>query len=183
MDQIFAVLFVVYVAFAILSALIRQARTGPSVPPVVRPDVFPWPPWEGEEASREPSPPVVATGLPEKGSESKLERAGGEEKQALPVFRPAGEPSGTEVVQRQPEPVKLATEPGPGLSGSEGLFTRPEREMPVARADKPGVRGLVHRRVALTALSLREALILSELLGPPRAVRPYTPLPWRRERW
>ena len=55
MDRLFATLFVLYIAGSFLVAIIRKLRTepGPSLPPVVRPDAFPWP-LEGE-SDLEPS--------------------------------------------------------------------------------------------------------------------------------
>ena len=35
-------------------------------------------------------------------------------------------------------------------------------------------------KAALTPAKVREALILAEIVAPPRALRPYTPFPWRR---
>lgn len=165
MDRLFATLLTLYVLGAIIVAIIRRLRTGmgePTLPPVAHPDLFPWgprPEAEGEAergVDGEPSAGPASAGAPP------LER--GDTPSASVEGSPGPEPVlGPEALVRPHEP------PAP----ESLLAPRPE---PTAQGRTPAPAAAVR----LTPAAVREALIVSELLAPPRSLRPYRPWPRRR---
>lgn len=181
MEHIFGILFVVYAVYVVVAALIQRARAGrgPALPPVARPDLFPW--LDTDEAREKTQPDVAPVGPETAGAPP------GERRSPL-----SGEslPADIETVW-EAQGARLAAGEGPGEGAS---FERNLAHGPQDAAEwgaSPRRSGVsqsasaappLGSRVALSAASLREALIVSELLAPPRALRPYEPFDRRRPR-
>ena len=94
-----------------------------------------------------------------------------ERREPLPLERP------------QPQPAERGETPGPETLRPPAAEPPDRRwqDLPSPAAPRREAPGQRHRRaMRLSARSLREAVIVSELLAPPRALRPYTPFPQRR---
>src|SRR5690606_2580623 len=150
MDELIATLFGIYFVLAVLSAVIQRLRGGPGRS---------LPPAAGplEEATAtwpSPEPPARP-----------------ERREPLPLERP------------QPQPAEGGETPGPETLRPPAAEPPDRRwqDLPSPAAPRREAPGQRHRRaMRLSARSLREAVIVSELLAPPRALRPYTPFPQRR---
>lgn len=178
MEQLFAALFALYLAFAVLSAVLRKVRNGqgPSLPPVVDPDLFPWPLGDEEEeeadAAEPPGVPVtVQEGVDSKADAEPASRLPTRDVEAAPTSEPP-------VGEEEDSPASRAAEPE-AEPAEEPVSLLADLSRSTSRTP-PQPEAAHRRQVALTPQALREALIVSELFGPPRAVRPYNPFPWRR---
>ncbi len=179
MDRIFPLLFALYIAGAILVAILRKLRTGPSPlpPPVAFPEEQPRPfieegkpPAEARTLEVEPrraqpgsvAPETPAVENPEPGLETSTvaaEVAEAAEREAL--------------VRPQAAPV----EGGPAATAPVPARAPARRVAPRARAVAAAA---VTRKAGLSPAEIRRAIIIAELLGPPRALRPFSPFPWNR---
>lgn len=161
MNRLFATLFTVYVLGTILVAIVRRSRTGPgqpTLPPVAHPDRFPWEPLPESDAPRqELEPGEVSESIPELQHPMDANRRE-EPEPLIPVPPEPLPPEGGAADRRTTERSLTSTPAAAGAS--------------VPAASVPGVR--------LTPATVRHALIVSELLAPPRALRPYRAWPRRR---
>lgn len=173
MDRIFAVLFTLYVVSSVIVAIVRKLRTemDPALPPVVRPDLFPWESdWKDEQdqdpGREDPGRGPEATVSVEEPLEPPAARTdsavrSGAMEPGLSEWEPSISP------QRELQPAPAVGGPVPSLPG--GRAGKGKIEASVSRAAWEGAR------LQLTPARVRDAVIVAELLAPPRALRPYRP--------
>lgn len=173
MDRLFGTLFTLYIISSIVIALVRKIRTdaGPSLPPVARPDPFPW------ESEVEPEPPVASAPSPPSAPTppEPVEPA----VPSAPSQPPTPHTPSASTASTTPSRSPVPTSPPPAAQESPpaGADQRRSGGPVVGRAaGADAVAPRVHKgKPQLTAAKLREALILTEILSPPRALRPYIP--------
>ncbi|HLS90009.1 MAG TPA: hypothetical protein VK101_02030 [Limnochordia bacterium] len=183
MDRIFALLFALYIAGSIVVAILRKLRTGPSPlpPPVAFPEEPSWPFAEEERPPAEQAaeslevepPPARPPGAALETPAVKTQEPEAETSTVVAI-EAVEAPEGEASVQSQPAPVEgrpaAATAPVP--AGAPARWAAPRAKAAAATA--------VTRKVGLSPAEIRRAIIVAELLGPPRALKPFSPLPWDR---
>lgn len=177
MDRLFATLFALYIAYSVLVAIVRKMRTDPdpALPPVHRPDEFPWPALDDVPDDAEPvSSPGESSPKPAPAFE--LGPGDRSSQEPLPAPQVALSPAAETPVDALPVRSK-----GAPMEAGEPLPSPVLAGKPPGASHAPAAPSVeAGRKVALTPAQIRKAIIVTELLGPPRAVRPYSPFPWHR---
>lgn len=192
MEHILGILFVIYLIYTLVSALTqKQGRPNLEEPG----DDAPWPhlenvedPASGGAPAAGPEPVAEPSGVPGWPTRPGHEGAGPFWPDLFGDPRRIGSPWGwpTELPPDTPN-TDASRDEMPKVEAKKVLARVPELTQvsvrselkPVSKAAEAAEPGYARPSLDLNAASLRQAILYTEVLGPPRSVRPHRPPRWQ----
>ncbi len=183
MENLFPLFFIIYIISTVVSAVMKRRQGGPQrrVPPPTqrpfsRPDMRREPPLE--PPLERPVPPRPEAELEQPPV---VERPVTAEEWPIPELQPTRvEPMEDGVEGAKPERADAVPEGNdlapmtPPLTEGRPLSRPPHPDVERRRPQRPAA-ALFGEGVRLTPQDVRRGILLAEILGPPRALRPYSP--------